>query len=257
MEGDPVLIALHSVKGAGKDTTFGFIQEWCAEQSEPAPSAVKRGFADKAKWAYARQFFPTISEPDAIKWVDKFKDTKCHVRGPDLDGGYVEVPFRKHMAQFATEGAREVYGCDFWVDQVLPLEVNEHNPEGWRGNFLVPPTEKDLDEGSPYGFATYAVITDMRFDNETERVKALGGLRVKIRRRDAEKVVIEEAEREGREVHISDLLLPDDQFDVVLINDDNSMERSRDRTRFMLNEIKNNGVASIQAGRPLPWSIGY
>lgn len=264
MEGDPFLIALHSVKGAGKDTTYGFIQEWC-ERSKPALSAVKRGFADKAKWAYARQFFPTISEEDAIKWVDALKDTDAKIIFPSFDpvpsGGRSDgiwkdtvAPFRLHMARFATESAREIYGYDHWVDQVLPLEANDRNPEGWRGNFLVPPrSEADF----PYSFAHYAVITDMRFENEVERVLALRGLRVKIRRRDAEKAVIAEAEREGRKVHDSELGLPDEMFDVVIGNSDNNLVEARRKTWHMLHEIEYNGIESIRRGRPLPWKIGY
>jgi hypothetical protein len=93
------------------------------------------------------------------------------------------VNFRDHMNQFATESAREIYGDNHWVDILLPLQPTPHNPEGWPGSFLVAPrSEADF----PYSFAHFAVITDLRAYNELGRVKELGGLCVKIKRRDAE-----------------------------------------------------------------------
>ena len=280
MEGDPALIALHSVKGAGKDTTFRFIQEWCAKRSDPAPSAVRRGFADKAKWAYMRQWVPNCTEQWAIDFVDQWKndpeatcagifadeegillsdthkDDNTDITGKELEDSPLyfipPVIFRQHMAQFATESARDIYGLDHWADQVLPLEPTNRNPEGWRGSFLVPPRTAEED---PYSFAHFAVMTDMRFLNELERVRALGGLNVKIRRHDAEQAVIMEAQSQGREIHESELGLPDELFDVVINNDNNNMDDARRRTFHMMHEIDHNSIASIKRGVPIPWVL--
>jgi hypothetical protein len=281
MEGDPALIALHSVKGAGKDTTFQFIQDWCGKRPDPAPSAVRRGFADKAKWAYMRQWVPGCTEQWAIAFVDQWKndpeatcagiftdpedgitlsdsrlDNKEGITGRDEEDSPLyfipPVIFRQHMAQFATESARDIYGMDHWADQVLPLEPTDRNPEGWRGSFMVPPRTAEED---PYSFAHFAVMTDMRFENELLRVRELGGLNVKIKRRDAEQAVIEEAELQGRKVHESELGLPDEWFDVVLNNNDNNMDNAYRRTAHMMHEIDYNGIASIKRGVPIPWVL--
>jgi hypothetical protein len=255
VDADPILIGIHGVKRAGKDTTAQFIKDW-GLRFEPARLVVQRGFADKAKLAFARQFFPRITEPEAIKWMDEYKDTdaKVVVEFPQRPSQHVvEVEFRLCMAQFSTQGARDVYGWDHWADQLLPLAPTERNPEGWRGNFLVPPRNADED---PYGFADVAAITDLRFENEMERIKELGGLTVKIRRHDAEQAVIEEARARGRDVHESELGIPDDQFDVVINNNTNDMDYARRSTVLLMEEIYRNGIASIRRGNPLPWVIG-
>lgn len=260
MEGDPQLIVLHSVKGAGKDTTFRFAKEWGARRT-PALSAVRRGFADKVKLAFARQFFPSISEEDAIKWVDTFKDhpfaeiefpTSVEENQDEYNIG--TVMFRQAIAQFATESAREVYGLDHWCAMVIPEAPTHQNPEGWRGNFLVPPrSEADF----PYSFAHFAFITDCRFPSEMEYVKRVvpEALFVKIRRRDAEQAVRDEALRQCRAIHESELGMPDHLFDVVINNDNNNLDDARRRTAALMHEIDYNGAASIKAGNPVPWVI--
>lgn len=236
--GQPILLGIHSVKGGGKDTTAGFIKD-LVSQSEPPLSFAKRGFADKAKWAYARQFFPQISEQDAVVWVDNYKNTDAVIAYPDgLDRdelSYLHTPFRLHMAQFATDSAREIYGKNHWVDQLLPTRMTFDENDlpflpAWVLNFLVQDENpKPWHESSQY-MTDVCAITDERFDNEVERVHVLGGYNVKIRRHDAEMAVIEEARLEGREVHVSELGLPDEKFDIIIVNDDNDMTRARERT---------------------------
>jgi hypothetical protein len=259
---EPILIALHGARGAGKDTTFRFIQRWCAK-SDPALSAVRGSFADRVKWAYMRQWVPDCTMQWAIDFTDQYKNdptAKCvgglwDARFPD-EGYQAEfippVNFRDHMNQFATESAREVYGDDHWLDMLLPLEPTSRNPEGWRGNFLVPPRTPEED---PYSFAHFAVITDMRADNEMQRVTELGGIKVKIRRRNAERAERTYYEKKGIERHLFASELPDEEFDVVLVNDDNNLDNAYVRTDLLMHEINYNGIASIKRGVPLPWVI--
>src|SRR5689334_8033793 len=90
----------------------------------PALTARKRGFADKAKLVFARQFFPKIAMHDAIYWVDRLKESDAVITAPGAPGsGFapVSIPFRLCMAQNATEGGRQIYGGYHWVDQLLPL----------------------------------------------------------------------------------------------------------------------------------------
>jgi hypothetical protein len=260
---EPRLIALHGARGAGKDTTYDFMVKWCAK-SDPALSAVRRGFADKMKWAYMRQWVPDCTMEWAINFIDQWKndpDATCIGVHVEITGDQawaksnVFIPgvnFRDHMNQFATESAREVYGDDHWVDQVLPLAPTPHNPEGWRGNFLVPPRTANED---PYSFAHFAVITDLRAYNELGRVKELGGLCVKIKRRDAEKAEAAYYESRGLPRHLFAQELPDEEFHVVINNDNNNMDDAYVRTAHLMHEIDYNGIASIKRGRPIPWRI--
>jgi hypothetical protein len=63
---------------------------------------------------------------------------------------------RQYLQWYGTEGHRDIFGDDFWVDQALPIDTDH------QGRLLV--------------------VTDMRFPNEFERVAALGGIRVKVQR---------------------------------------------------------------------------
>jgi len=216
------------------------------------------------KWAYMRMWVPDIGMAEAIKVVDAYKnDPSAAIRAHRLRE-VAEIPrqpeiflgpinFRDHLNQFATESARSIYGEDHWVDMLLPMRPTDRNPEGWRGNFIVPPRSAEDD---PYSFAHFAVITDLRVFNEVERVSRLGGLKVKIKRRDAEEKQRVYYESRGLNPHLFATELPDDLFDVLLINDDNDMEMSYIRTYHMMNEIWRNGIASIKTGHPRPWRIG-
>jgi len=253
---EPILIALHGARGAGKDTTFDFIVKWGAK-SDPALSAVRGSFADRMKWAYMRMWNPRITMEQAIEFIDLWKNNnQAHVEGR-FAGGAADtflqpVNFRDHMNQFATESAREVYGDDHWVDMLLPLEPTPHNPEGWRGHFLVPPRSSNED---PYSFAHFAVITDLRVTNEMYRIKDLGGLLVKVKRKDAEDKQRAYYEERGLDPHLFASEIPDEYFDVILDNNDNNMENAYLRTKLMMDEIQHSGVASIKRGNPSPWRI--
>jgi hypothetical protein len=246
---EPSLIALHGVKGAGKDTTYHFIVKWC-ERFEPALSAVRGGFADKAKWAYMRQWVPDCTLEWACQFVDKYKNDPDMFAVMETKANpsqhIAAVVFRNHLAQFATESARSIYGEDFWVDQLLPLQ-------GWQYNFL---TDLGDDVDFQLRRANFAVITDVRFESELYRVRELGGLNVKLRRYSAEQAVVEEAKQRGREIHISELGIPDEMFDVVIGNNDDDIDEAERRIKLVMDEIKRNGVESIKQGHPLPWRLG-
>lgn len=257
---DPILIGIHGVKRAGKDTTASFITDWAGEQS-PVLSVRRRGFADKAKWAFARQFFPGISMDDALEWVDKFKEGTARFYYPDpfvspeIDWEYQSQHFRDVMAQFATDGARDIYGDDFWVDQLLPMTQHfpfdisdpkyQHRvgyPHWWeefKHEFgLCAWRPPDADPLEPVQVADICLITDLRFPNEVKRIHKLQGYCFKIKRKDAEDEVIQQARERGREVHRSELGIPDDFFDAVIDNSDNDMDKARERTVDALQRIE-------------------
>jgi len=255
----PLLIGLHGVKRSGKNTTAGFIARWAGRQ--PVPLTTKeRGFADKAKLAFARQFFPKITMEEAIAWVDEYKldSHKRFVledrRHPSYH--FVDIEFRQAMAQFATEGGRELYGLDHWVDLLLPTAMYfngydlPENPK-WHDEFMVFPDwhHPDPVEQGRLFVADICMITDMRFENELERVKTLGGVNIKIRRKDAEQAVIDEAKERGRDIHASELGIPDEKFDAIINNDDNDLKYAESRTVQVMNDFLRDRISS--ALRPI------
>lgn len=233
-----ILIGLAGAKGAGKDTTADFIKKLAAG-SDPALSVKRRGFADKGKLAFMRQFIPNISMEHAIAIVDRFKnDPEAMISYPSvsiIDGSMavgVET-FRNVLAQFHTEGARDVYGLDHWVDQLLPVGFDKVWTQymRWQMEFVLKHDENTADP------ADVCLITDLRFMNEVVRINELGGFCVKIRRKDAEQAVIEEAARQGREVHESEIGLPDSFFNHIINNDDNDLNSAFVRTEEVFDVI--------------------
>jgi hypothetical protein len=251
----PILIGLSGLRGVGKDTTLHFIREW-AETFDPAPSVVRRGFADKMKWAYMRMWVPGCTMEWAINFIDQYKnDPNAMCAGILLarDGITLNPPdefipsvnFRDHMDQFATESAREVYGEDHWVDMLLPKpEVMDSiwkAMPSWQTNFLVKQDENVMVPADICG------VCDLRAENEMRRFDEIpNSLKVKIRRRDREQEVYQHYIDQGREPHLFAQELPDDKFDVVLVNDDNDMSNSRIRTYRMMDEVDKIGVDRIK-----------
>ena len=90
--------------------------------------------------------------------IDKFKnDPKTQiVFGQNLDVESYEMyhrpamSFREFLQRYGTESHRDVFGHDFWLEHTLPS--NGH----YNGRKLV--------------------VTDLRFANEAQRIKDLGGI---------------------------------------------------------------------------------
>lgn len=243
LQHNPLLLGFHGAPRAGKDESFKRTAQWVDSFNEVNGRGVtfrRRGFADKLKWSLARIFIPGISMEDAIVWCDRLKldeDWRIvleHRKSPTHHE--IDLAMRDLLRYYGTESARDVFGLDFWVDQLLP--INEYS-FGVGGGFKPPDATPMLSNVSTgwhrefevQGFgstpriaiarvADVCGITDVRFDNEIVRIKALGGTLVKVRNEEAVRKVIEAAERDGKLLHRSDLELPDDLFDVILDNND-------------------------------------
>jgi hypothetical protein len=208
----PVLIGIHGVKRSGKGTTAYFIQEWAVSLGM---TAADRGFADDVKLIFARQFFPRITMEEAVKWCEEFKETGRVdvIDESGHDGWGKRVSGREALAQFASEGARDILGDDIWLNQLLPAA------SGWSNRH--------------WGGADICTISDVRFPNEWRRIKDFGGLTIKVRRTSAEDAVIEEARKHGREVHRSELGLVDKHFDYVIHNNSSLADLQQKVTEVM------------------------
>lgn len=156
------LIGIAGMKSSGKGTAARFVAEWALDQGL---LAVEHGFADKLKWATARIFWPKISLEDAITWADRYKNA---------DGAAVEVwcghsfeaeiTGRELFQHAGTEMGRQIFGDNFWVDQLLPIS-------SFRESFAV-----------DHKIADVGMISDVRFPNEARRIFDLGGRVWMVRR---------------------------------------------------------------------------
>lgn len=139
------LIGLNGTAGSGKDTVGGFIREW----GELRGISVKReGFADRLKLSAARIFFPDIELEDAVAWCNEIKgDRGFIVARTGYNGNTAEITGREFLQHYGTEAHRDVFDKDFWIEAAL----RAHRP----GQLLV--------------------VTDVRFENEAQAIRARGG----------------------------------------------------------------------------------
>jgi hypothetical protein len=152
----PLLIGLTGNRGSGKDTSFGFIEKWAAEKKV---LATRRAFADPLKFSFSRIFRPEITLEEAVAWCDELKlNSSVYVQ--EQDHTVTQVSGRMALQHHGYEGHREIFGDNFWIEQLLPVA-------SWPGKF----------DG-----ADICVVTDVRLNNEAERIKELGGFVWKIER---------------------------------------------------------------------------
>lgn len=192
-----VLIGLHGQRGSGKDTAFRYAHEWATERGV---SAGRRGFADALKLSFARLFIPNISLGEAIDWCNRIKEggtlwIEDEVAYPDQTSTLThEISGRVALQRYGTEGHRDVFGSDFWVDALLP------RGGGWPMNFS---GEMDFSMEPP----EICAVTDVRFENEAERIRELGGIIIKIDRSVGDP-----------DNHVSEFPLPNRLIDFVIEN---------------------------------------
>lgn len=208
-----VLVGFCGPKGAGKDTAYSFVQKWARERGVRAG---RGGFADALKLSFARLFIPDCSTEEAVLWADELKVTgKLSMeweRSADQTRTVVrhEVSGRVAYQRFGTEGHRDIFGDDFWVDVLLP-------EQGWSQNFVGP-----MDFGGPPEFCC---ITDTRFENEAKRIHERGGVIWKIDR----------AGLQGEDVHRSETGLPLNMVDRLFLNH-GSLDDLEEKIREALEE---------------------
>jgi hypothetical protein len=136
----PLLIGLNGYKGVGKDAAADYLVREYGYR--------KVAFANKLKESVAALFDISLHEMDKLK-----NDPECDVSLSPL----VAMTFREFIQRYGTESHRDVFGEDFWVNQLLP---------------------KDYIEGKVFP----TVVSDARFENELQRIKDLGGINIRIAR---------------------------------------------------------------------------
>jgi hypothetical protein len=180
----PLVIGLNGEKECGKDTFYGLFAKY-KEGTE------RDAFADKLKVSAARALgyeFDTTQE--YLEWADWMKtygivevsDSRFAPEDKKISG-------REYLQFYGTEAHREVFDTDFWIDLVL--------------------TQKRDSE--------ILVVTDVRFPNEAEAIRSVGGQVWRINR---------DCQRET-DHHASEQRLPDSLVDVEIYNNDGLEELER------------------------------
>jgi hypothetical protein len=144
-----VILGFHGKIGAGKNEAAKRLALF-----SPIP-VVEVSYARKLKESVAALFDITLDEIEECK-----NDESVRVRvGRSEWGASRGMTFREFLQRYGTEAHRDVFGQNFWVDAALPFLG------------MVP--------GQFYEDKLYAV-TDVRFQNEKERIESLGGVVVRV-----------------------------------------------------------------------------
>jgi hypothetical protein len=212
----PVPIGLTGLAGAGKDTAFGYLREWAEERGVLAR---RRSFADALKLSFARMFIPDCSVDEAVIWCNelKFSGTlRLSWDNADAHQGTLttiehRISGRTALQRYGTEGHRDVFGDNFWVDVLFPLsEIRDMKGDrcrsGYERNFMGP-----LDQEPP----DICVAADTRFENEARRIKELKGYNLSIVR-PVENGGLDLGKIEGQ--HSSEAGVPVDLIDETIWN---------------------------------------
>jgi hypothetical protein len=94
---------------------------------------------------------------------------------------------RNALQLVGTDGVRVIFGADFWARRLLTLWERDDRPA--------------------------TVITDCRFDNEAEAIRAVGGVVIRIVRPD------NDADKFGVAGHVSEAGVSDHLVDYTIVND--------------------------------------
>jgi hypothetical protein len=177
-----MVIGLTGKKQAGKNAVAKMLAVY-----SPLP-VVEVSFAAKLKQSAAALIGCTIE--DLERWKnDPHATVAVGMMIDDAIVGHYQT-VRTFLQRYGTEAHREVFGEDFWLDAALPLPA-----------FL---------GSEPYADGLY-VVTDVRFENEAQRVRDVGGIVVRV-------IGPPEVEQAG-DGHASEAPLPDDLVDYFLLND--------------------------------------
>lgn len=119
---------------------------------------------------------------------------------------------REYLQLYGTEAHRQVFGDSFWTDQVLPLGYDSPViPKFW-ANF----PDADI-----------AVVTDVRFTDEAQRVRDLNGHVWEIYR--------DQIDRGGGKTHVSESPISPDLIDQTIYNS-SSLEVFNSTVRSVLTD---------------------
>lgn len=196
------LLGISGNRGHGKDTLTSVLINDVLPQFEL--HGKRESFAHRLKVSAARALgYVEESEDRCVEIMDAIKrEHSGSVSNFALtysedgvtwhEGANKTITGREFLQFYGTEAHRNVFGTDFWVDQVLPKSKS--------------PWERYV-ESEPWDVT---VVSDARFPNEAERIRHIGGKIIRVVRPDLE----------TEDAHSSEVPLPDELVDYTLINDD-------------------------------------
>jgi hypothetical protein len=181
-----MLIGLGGKLQSGKDTVFNIIKEF-------HPEAEKFYFTKKMKESAAALF-----GIDPELW-EKYKNDELEsLLTLELGKGEVVIhmTIRQFLQRYGTEAHRNIFGEDYWLDDIMPEDFDHSN--------------------------RFVVVKDMRMPNEIERIIELSGFTVKV-----EKNGLENSD------HPTENEIPDELIDWHLDNN-GSREELKNNVKTML-----------------------
>lgn len=156
------LIGINGRKQSGKDTLFKILRD-----NNPQVNFLRTSFADKLKLSGMAALGYKFSEDEideAVRQADILKD-RCHIAVLDSNGHvFKRISGREWWQYYGTEAHRDLFGYDFWVDQVFPTQ---------HGLWSSLSDDKWLEQLFPG--VDVVVETTARFENEAQRILDLGG----------------------------------------------------------------------------------
>jgi len=145
-----MLIGLTGKKRSGKDTVYQIINS--ISSNDPNMIVRRIAFADKVK--EATSIILNISPA----YLELHKDNSNLVIKLERGDLWLDLSLRNIIQRIGTEVGRDLFGKNFWIDQVLPLDFDHSNQ--------------------------LVIVTDVRFENEAQRVIDLGGVIWEVQRPD-------------------------------------------------------------------------
>lgn len=206
-----MLLGIAGFKESGKNTAAEMLEGWGAVHKIRARS---QGFADDLKVSAARALGFKGTREESIAFANSLKadgvfiEVMKYKRAAEVDPRdepeitspiMVKITGREFLQNYGTEAHREVFGDDFWVDNLLPE---------WQATM-----DRKWGVEDPHsGILTLPdlmQVTDCRFPNEAQRIKDKGGYILEIEKPD---LVVNDD-------HVSEKPLPRHFIDHVVVND--------------------------------------
>jgi hypothetical protein len=179
-----MLVGLNGFKRVGKDTVGDYLVE-------------RYGFQ---RLKFAALLYESASKLFGIpvSLLEKYKDHPDATVTISFPEGTITLSFRQFLQRYGTEAHRDVFGQDFWVDQLLdaprPYNIDSAEYHALTGELLS---------------TTRYVITDARFENELRTIIAKGGYNIRIER-----------DTEESDTHVSEEMPPLDLIHYFIDNSD-------------------------------------
>lgn len=213
------LIGINGFKGAGKDACYQAICEVGV-----FANIQRRGFADRMKMLAAESLGHTGY--NAVEKVMLMDDLKAEGRLRVESGFFASLlggPVEHMESRFDIDGrdflinlgqsAKALFGEDFWIDQVLPVDSPEDFKKVW---YYDEWDQGWLDEPD------VGVVPDVRFENEAYRVLNQGG--------EVWQVVRPGVESDGK---VSEQPLPPEYITHTIVND-SDLQALQNKVRALL-----------------------